>query len=279
MFRYHRTWFDNYTRYNFRGFHLVIPRETPDALFLERCCFGPPPGDSGVTPVVSSANTRIYRFAYRQEIYFHKTFLPRNWFEPVKEFFLRSRAERALRGDLLLQANGFAVAGIVVVGRKGAYNFIVTRAVPHPLKLRQYFQQTSFLPKSSANMARHRNIIRQLGRSIGKMHSRGIAHGDLRWGNILVDDSDTVGACFLFMDNERTVQYRHLPRRKILKNLVQLNMTLENIISWTDRLRFFQAYQQENPRIMAHRREWITRVLRKTKKRLSRRLQKRPSQA
>lgn len=268
--------FENYTRYNFRDFYLVIPRETPDALFLERCCLGPQPGDNSVTPVVSSANTRIYRFEYQQAGYFHKTFLPRNWFEPVKEFFLGSRAERALRGDLLLQANGFAAAGIVVVGRKGPCNFIVSRAVPHPLKLRQYFQETSLLLKAPATLAQRQKIIRQLGRLIGKMHARGISHGDLRWGNILIDASDTAKFRFVFLDNERTVQYRHLPQRKRLKNLVQLNMILEPTISRTDRLRFFHAYLRENPLLTANRREWITRVLKKTNKRLTRRLRKRP---
>lgn len=275
MFRRQRNLFENYTRYNFRGFHLVIPRESPDALFLERCCLGPQVGDNSVTPVVSSANTRIYRFEYQQGGYFHKTFLPRNWFEPVKEFFLRSRAERALRGDLLLQANGFAAAGIVVVGRKGPGNFIVSRAVPHPLKLSQYFQETSLLLKAPARLAQRRKIIRQLGRLIGKMHSRGISHGDLRWGNILIDASDTAGFRYVFLDNERTVQYRHLPQRKRLKNLVQLNMILKPSISRTDRLRFFQAYLRENPLLTANRREWITRVLRKTHKRLTLRSRKR----
>ena len=37
-----------------------------------------------------------------------------------------------------------------------------------------------------------RTVAEELGRAVGRMHARGIVHGDLRWGNILVVPEDLV---------------------------------------------------------------------------------------
>jgi hypothetical protein len=75
---------------------------------------------------------------------------------------------------------------------------------------------------------------------------------------------------FLFLDNERTVQYKRLPHLKRLKNLVQLNMDSIPVVTRTDRLRFFHAYLLENMELNPERKYLLRRILEKTAARIAR---------
>jgi len=264
----------NYIRCRFRGYHLTVRRESFDEDFLERCCIEPKEIESGFTPVNSSHCTRIYRFEYNQTIYFHKTYLPRNRMERIKNIFFGNRAERAFKGDLILQANGFSAPKMVIVGQKGTHNFTVSQMVSSPLTLEQYFRDVFVLPLIEKKTVHCRKTIAEFGQTIGRLHSCGVSHGDLRWGNILIDASDVNNFHYVFLDNERTRQYRYLPDRKRLKNLVQLNMIPEVPVSQANKLRFLKFYLKENPELMTNKKEWIYRVVRKTRRRLALRVKK-----
>jgi len=104
---------------------------------------------------------------------------------------------------------------------------------------------------------------------VGRMHARGIVHGDLRWGNILVVEGPERPR-FVFLDNERTRQYLRTPKRKVLKNLVQLNFVSDELLTRTERARFWRAYRAEHPTLAGEPRLWIRRVLARTAQRQAR---------
>jgi hypothetical protein len=195
--------------------------------------------------------------------------LHRNRLDPIKEIFRGTRAERAFRGHQLLRKNGLGAPEIVAVGKKGPQSFIVSDAVRNGRGLGQYFREAYILPLSNEAIAKKRRVVRKLGHTVGRLHALGMFHGDLRWGNIIVDESNPFRLLFLFLDNERTAHYRRLPYRKRLKNLVQLNMDSSPIVNRTDRLRFIQAYLEENPDLVPKQRLWIRRIIKKTAKRLA----------
>ena len=269
----------NYTRCRFRGYHLIVRREYSDEEFLGKCCLEPERIGTGFAPVNSSHYTRVYRFEHNHTIYFHKTYLPRNGMEPIKNVFFGTRAERAFKGDWVLEANGFSAPKTLIVGKKGTHNFTVSQMISSPLTLLQYFRGMSGLPLSETKMLRRRKTIAEFGQKIGRLHFCGLSHGDLRWGNIIIDASDVDNFRYVFLDNERTRQYRFLPDRKRLKNLVQLNMVPDVPVSQTDKLRFFNSYLKENPALMTYKNEWIYRVVRKTRRRLALRSKKQTSSA
>lgn len=262
----------DYLRYNFQGFHLTVFKESAKTDFLELCCRGPSSANLCFTKVPSSDYTEVYSFKYMGRQYYYKAFLNRNRLEPIKIFFHKSRAERALRGYLLLYKNGLHTPRIVVVGKKAQFNFMVSEAILSPSVLKNFFQKKSTTLFLKEKIAKRREAITELGNTIGKMHSMGICHGDLRWGNIMLDRSDPCRIRYVFLDNERTTSYLFLPARKRLKNLVQLNMAYNDIIiSATDRLRFFQAYLSHNPKLIPRKKIWIRQILKKTAGRIARR--------
>jgi len=96
------------------------------------------------------------------------------------------------------------------------------------------------------------------------MHNENIGHGDLRAGNIMCQQSGSWK--FSFLDNERTRQYKKLPDNIRIKNLVQLNLLFNPVISKANRQRFFNHYSalcygQTN-------KDLLNKVIDKTRKRL-----------
>ncbi|MBN1766080.1 MAG: hypothetical protein JW860_12535 [Sedimentisphaerales bacterium] len=257
----------NTLRCRCRGYHLMVRCDSFDEGFLEKCCLESKERQDGFIRVKSSPYARIYRFEYHENIYYHKTYLPRSGTERLKDIFQGNRAQRAWRGDLILNDNGFFAPEMVVVGRKGGDNFTVTKMIPGALKFRHYFQNASAIPPDKETIRHRRKTITELGQTIGRLHAQGIVQGDMRLGNIIIDASDTNHFRFVFLDNERTRQYRHLPGRERLKNLVQLNMNRNIPASRTDKLRFINFYLKENPELIPHKKMWIDRIIKKTRHR------------
>jgi len=226
--------------------------------------------------VPSSEFTRVYKFevtfdGVSRELYFKK-YLHRSVLDIIKHLVRDSRAKRAFKASLMLAENGFDVPTIIAMGECrfsffNTRNFFVTSQVEDAKDIYHYFAET--LGNLTKEQLRYkRELIRALGRTIGRMHAKAIFHGDLRLGNVLAMQENNRWR-FLFLDNERTKRFRRLPFQLQLKNLVQVNMIPRHMITNTDRMRFFKEYWAENPSVKKQKKALIKKVLRKTNQRLS----------
>lgn len=266
----------DYEDRHFGGFRLKARDGCCPMPFLELCCGeGGADARSAWEPVASSVFAEVFRFEWEGRLYYHKRYLERGWLEAVKARTIGSRAERAWRGGLLLEENAFGTPEVVVAGWRGAECFAVTRAVVGGMGLEQYLRRMKARTGSGARRAAWR-VEEELGRVVGRMHKCGIIHGDLRWGNVLVE-GEPENPQFVFLDNERTKRYRRVPRRKILKNLVQLNMIPNLAMSRTERMRFWRAYRAENDTLQGTHKQWARLVIARTAWRLARRSKKKRS--
>ena len=229
-----------------------------------------------LTTIRSSKFARVYKLTVRfddvdKEVYF-KQYLCRSIWDFIKDFVRASRAERAFRATEMLGENGFDAPTIIAMGkfRYGlchTTNFLVT------LEIEDAKQIYQFIPDNMEDLTKEqlrskRELIRAFGRTIGKMHAKGIFHGDLRLGNILARKEENRWR-FFFLDNERTRKFYRLPARLRLKNLVQVNMFLSAAMSNTDRMRFFREYWAQNEKAKTKKVDLIEKVLKKTHRRLS----------
>jgi len=258
-----------YSKIRFRGYRLTVHSEYRDEMFLSICCVGVMRERPIFIPVISSPYAKVFRFSYGGEDYFHKTYLPRSRFEWFKSLFRGSRAERALEGHRLLEHHGFSAPRIVLTGRKGSHNFTVSQAVCHQGTVSQYLRRMQEGPHGAPSLRDRRIFFRRMGHIIGQLHHKDISHGDLRLGNMLLDAPDPDAKHCIFLDNERTVRHRWflLPHR--FKNLVQMNMLPAGLAGRTDRMRFFEAYLQENPGLRPWKKLWLKRIVLKTRQRLA----------
>lgn len=206
----------------------------------------------------SSPFTKVYRFVHEGKAYIYKSFLNRSWVEGLKSFIRGNRAERALKGHLLLEKHGFGVPKAILQGKNyQGENFLVMEAVEPCIRLDRFL--------SGAEGQEYRSsLIQEFAYTIGRLHACHISHGDLRWGNILVRPKEQ-GVEYFFIDNERTVQYRKLPDRKRLKNLVQLNLVpREASVTAEEKKLFFELYAKHNPTVFRVKEDWANKIATQT---------------
>ena len=266
----------DYVDCHFGRYHLKVKAGCCPLPFLELCCGeGGARARSAWEPVASSLFTKVSRFEWEGDLYYYKRYLERGWLEVVKAWAFGSRAERAWRGGLLLEENALGTPEVVLAGWRGAECFAVTRAVAQGVRLGQYVRLLKTQADRRAQHAAWR-IAEELGRVVGRMHGCGIAHGDLRWGNILVEEGPE-SLRFVLLDNEHTRGYRHVPRRRLLKNLIQLNLIPGLPVSRTEVMRFWRAYRAENGALQGGHKRWARQVIARTARRLARRARKKHS--
>ncbi len=232
------------------------------------------------TAVPSSDYARVFRCNIPLNgvgrVLYLKQYLCRSALDFVKHLFRPSRARRAFDASLMLQTNGFdAPVAIGLFERRfGPFctnNILLTGEVEDTRSMPQLL--TDICRNSGRNaFVCKRTLIKAFAKTVGQMHAKGIFHGDLRLGNVLVVKEEQKWR-FFFLDNERTKKFYCLPDRLRFKNLVQINMFRYGITN-TDRLRFFNTYLKENPAVAKNRQGWTTRILTRTSFRLRSKLKK-----
>ncbi|MDD5011448.1 MAG: lipopolysaccharide kinase InaA family protein [Phycisphaerae bacterium] len=238
--------------------------------------------------LTSSRFARVLRcnVLFRAKVYslIIKHYFNRNIFDIFKAMIFPTRAEKAFNAGQMMTENGFLVPPAVACGGK----FLITLEVKDSTPLYQ------LLGKLAA--AQKQKMLEQFGKTLGKMHGKGIFHGDLRLGNILVKSphchsepeaaptrhSEPKAAPsrhsersaaearnlfdFYFLDNERSRKFNRLPMRLRVKNLVQANMHRGDVDE-NDRKIFFDAYISQQPQLDA--KILAEKVISKTAKRLA----------
>ncbi len=259
-----------YRKGDYKGFALRIYKGEIGADLLQRCCRENFDEDPEFRPINSSLYSRVFRFSHKQRDYFYKNFFDRNMLEPIKAMFRGNRALRSLKGDQLLLQHGFNVPRCILIGSRRNYNFSVSKAIPNARDLNQFVKEEFISDLDREQIILKRFLIKRLGQVIGQLHSLGISHGDLRWGNILIQRYHWHQLGVWFLDNERTSHYDgNFPCKKRLANLVQINMTLNPVITDTDKMIFLNAYLKENRELVPRRDELAAKIKERTEVRLA----------
>jgi len=256
---------------------LLVHKDFRNADFEDALCAGESEVNKRyrLTRVNSSRFARLYRLKVRfnqtDTAVYYKECLFRSAWDYAKHMLRAGRAQRALEGSSILAREGFCVPTVIAAGwcKSGPLcrrSFIVTAEAENTRPIYQLIPE-SFQQLTTERIREFRSLTKALGRTVGRMHAKGIFHGDLRLGNILAG-KDNGGWRFYFLDNERTKKFGRIPDRLRVKNLVQLNLHWRGALTTTDRLRFFKAYLEENPDLKTDAKKWMQRVLKKTEYRL-----------
>lgn len=219
----------------------------------------------------SSQNSKCWKVYMEDSSLFIKIFSFRSLFDRLP-FFKKSRSNRAWQGGMLLLKNGFSTPDLIAQGDilKRFWiekTFLITQALNRSLNIYDYINILC-TGRSFETIQRKREFIITLGRLIGRLHKAGIFHGDLRPGNILINRLDN-RIFSHFIDNERNKYFsKGIPEQLREKNLVQINMIVTPLITFTDRLRFFKAYLNENPELKPYEKDLTRKIFLKTRERL-----------
>ncbi len=261
--------------FRIRGWKLRISRR------FGSHALGPPEvrdGHNGVRGpferVSSSRFSRVYRcrigfFGTVHNLYL-KQYLHRSTWDMLKHLFRPSRAQRAFKASLMLAENDLLSPEAIAVGEL-KYGFVPVRTFFITRQLENAASACALLEdftRRADKTRAKRDLIAAFGETVGRMHAAGIFHGDLRPGNVFGEDTSQ-GWRFFFLDNERTRRFRRLPHRLIVKNLVQIGMLHKQILTPTDRMRFFKSYLARNTRLGADYKKLAAKVFSITQGRMA----------
>ncbi len=222
----------------------------------------------------SARSSRVFRFsislAGTDRVVYFKEYINRSMWDALKHMVRASRARRAFAASMMLAEQGINAPEILALGEVrtaplAGHCLLVTFAVMASQPVYVLLGgDSSGLGIGALRLKR--DLIRMLGHTIGRMHGRGIVHGDLRPGNILARCIEGQWQLF-FLDNERTRRLPWIPAHLRRKNLVQVGMVAAGV-SRTDRFRFWRAYLTECPQLRPRHKRWARRVHARTRERL-----------
>jgi hypothetical protein len=221
---------------------------------------------------LSSKYARVFRgdisFNGRCSSVYIKQYLHRSPGDKLKHLFRRSRGKRALAAAAMLTENGLDSPRIIALAEKRIGPFckdsiLITEDLVDAKST--YYWQNEWKDSCPASL-KHR-FVKELGKTVGRMHAGNIFHGDLRGGNVFSKQTPK-GWHFYLLDNERTMKLPLLPMRMRIKNLVQINMLPPKTFTNMDRARFFKAYLQENPQLKNDAKTLAGEVVERTRQRM-----------
>ncbi len=175
---------------------------------------------------------------------YYKEFLPRGPLERIKASLKGSRATRARRQNDALRAAGFDAPVNLAWGRlDGGREYLFSGSVAG--KGVTAWLREDLVERSGEALGLRRELFYSLGEFIGRLHAAGFTHGDLRTSNVLAHQSGDGQFRFALIDNERNAFSRPAAGRAVLRNLMQLNMLTPDMVSNTDRMRFFVHWRRQ----------------------------------
>lgn len=170
-------------------------------------------------------------------------------FRQIRETVFSSGGKRAWYA-----ANGFVVRGLITPLPAAFVERRRWRLLKNSLIITEYIEPAAPVYLYVANclgassdidndkIMRKRNFIEAFSRSFKNIHKQGVYHADLKGGNILVKEDGKRGWEFFYLDLDRVSFKRLVTEREIIKNLTQLNASLPNEFSFSDRMRFYKNY-------------------------------------
>ncbi len=191
---------------------------------------------------VASSTDAVVATTTAAPFVFYKEFLPRNPFEKIKSLVRGSRCQRARQQNEILRAAGLGSPAVLCWGRGRKNDFLVTAGFSG-IGFFQFLQSNFVGELDHDQILRKRQLLKEAGTLIGRLHKKGVSHGDLRQDNLLVRERQE-GFDFCFIDNESNRTWQQVPVAKIIINLTQFSICSGNVLSRSDLLRLFKAYSQ-----------------------------------
>jgi hypothetical protein len=212
-----------------------------------------------------------FRFQLGDRGVYCKKVEPKSVVAYAKDLFRPSRARNFWEQTRKLETMGFGGPKLLAFAERRCGPFVLESLLicEEVANARPLSEHLKTLVAASNSRLVLWPFLRELGAFVGRMHRAGVAHGDLRLNNLLVQTVGQ-GTRFVLLDNDRTEIFARPPRRLLLKNLQQLNLIFLRGLNLGDRLRFFDAYHEAMGGAAHDREERLMEVIASLERRLRR---------
>jgi tRNA A-37 threonylcarbamoyl transferase component Bud32 len=176
-----------------------------------------------------------------------KEFRWRGWLHALKSLFRSTQGSRTYSNGCRLKEAGIGVATPLALATRKKFGLIHTQwiimeVIPGASEMDRFIVSRI----SDWSIDEKRGMALLFGRFIGSLHGTGIFHSDLKTCNIMVSNeasAHTGGALKFYLLDYDDVLFRNpVSRKKRIKNLSQLFLSIPLAIRAPQRLRFLREY-------------------------------------
>jgi len=166
----------------------------------------------------------------------------------LASLFSASAALRSLTGAVTLLQEGYAIAAPIAAveyRHRGVLikSFYLAEEIAGARTIADYWREDLVSLHGVAGRLKRRAVLRTLARVFKSLHEKRIYHNDLKASNILVVDGGSVsGEIFSLIDLQGLKKCSYISKRRRIKNLAQINRTLGNHLTRTEKCFFIKAY-------------------------------------
>lgn len=139
-------------------------------------------------------------------------------------------------------------------------SFLIMEYVEGAIPLR-YYVQIFKNPSDPEVFQKKRAFISFMANFIRTLHQKGIYHGDLKSDNFLIKEKGENGWECLIVDTDRVYFGNRVSFPHLIKNFAQLNATIAQCLSPSNRIKFFKDYSEKNKWTRKQRKTIYRRIL------------------
>jgi hypothetical protein len=186
-----------------------------------------------------------------------------------------SAALRSLCGAATLLREGYSTArpvAAVEYRRWGVLitSFYVSEEIAGAKTIADYWREDLLGAKAIGSRLKRRALLRKLARLLKSLHETRIYHDDLKAANILALKKRAATEEIFLIDLQGVRKCFYLSRRRRIKNLAQINRTLGNHVTRTEKLSFIKAYVGDRIFDRRNSRQLILSILKETNRQVIR---------
>lgn len=207
---------------------------------------------------------KVSIFDYGEKRICVKQFCYPYFWDRLKEKFRNSKGFKAWVGGNSLKERGIpCIKPLALVERKNWFGMIESFFIMEAFNNGEGLDR--YIGKGFDNLREKRNFIKNFAGWLSNLHQKNIYHKDMKASNILVRREGEFWD-FILVDMEDLIVDKKVTKRKIFKNLIQLNTSIHEIITNRDRLRFFKEYFELRP-ILKNEKAFLKKVIIRSKQR------------
>jgi hypothetical protein len=185
-----------------------------------------------------------------------------------------SPAFRSLSGAAALLQEGYATARPIAAvehRRRGVLirSFYLAEEIAGAKTIADYWREDLLSLKGIDGYLKRRAVLRTLASLFKSLHEKRIYHNDLKASNILaLDRASATKEMYSLIDLQGVRKCFYLSKRRRIKNLAQINRTLGNHLTTTEKLSFIKAYIGDEISDRRHTRHLIRSILKETSRQI-----------
>lgn len=192
----------------------------------------------------------------------------------LASLFCASPALRSLSGAAAVLQEGYATARPIAAvehRRRGVLirSFYLAEEIAGAKTIADYWREDLLSLKGIDGHLKRRAVLRTLACLFKSLHEKRIYHNDLKASNILARDrGSTTKEMYSLIDLQGLRKCFYLSKRRRIKNLAQINRTLGNHLTTTEKLSFIKAYIGDEISDRRYARHLIRSILKETSRQI-----------